>query len=174
MAKASSQPAVNVAREAEAKKRFEMISPWEANIRIAIGCVLICIGAPLALTATPPDEGGLAWLFITAGVQLVRMGQLSQCGCIMAGKWNPDGICYRPAPKSFANLKRTEFLLTIAQSVLMGFMVTLSLQLTEIIHIGPLPLIDLDLILSTCLLYIKWMVPSILITLVGSYSMHIR
>lgn len=172
MAKGNPQRTVDAVREAEAKKKFEMISPFEAKIRIAVGIVLICAGSPLALMATPPHEGGLAWLLITAGFQLVRMGQLSQCGCILAGKWNPDGVCYRPAPKSFANLKRAEFLLTILQSILMGFMVTLSLQLTELIHLGPLPPIDLDLILGTCLLYTKWMVPSLALTFVGSYAMH--
>ena len=60
----------------------------------------------------------------------------------------------------------------MVQSILAGSMVTLSLQLTEIIHLGPLPEIDLELIYGTALVYVKWMVPSVLLTLVGSYVMH--
>ena len=72
------------------------------------------------------------------------------------------------------NLKRAELVLTMCQSILVGYMVTLSLEVTELIHPGPLPVIDLELIFGTCLLYTKWMIPSVILTLVGSYALHAR
>jgi len=89
-------------REEEAVCKLEMISPKEAYIRLMIGRCIIGITIVLWITMGADAFRPGVWTVLAGmGLMLDKTGRDSQWGCIITGKWNPEGKGIRSVPKEF-------------------------------------------------------------------------
>ena len=164
--------------EKEAVAAFQMISPKEADIRVKVGTSLLLatlLGYPtyvtlfqqqLATTFSIPC--GLLAFLVGAGVTVYRTGKESQWGCILNGKWNPDG----KGPKSFSNndfvrRKRNQFLKNVVQSTILSIVVAVGLQTAARTYTSGI--VSTETITEDLVSSVVWSVGGLVLTLVLSF-----